>query len=84
MQILAPSLLLAVFSETAFSSPLHSRHSYAVKDSHNVPRTWSRVGPAPSAHRITLQIGLKQSQFDELERQLYQGQELVTMLKYTC
>ncbi|KAA6413001.1 MAG: tripeptidyl peptidase [Lasallia pustulata] len=33
---------------------------------------WTRVGPAPADHRINLQIGLKQSQFDELERHLYE------------
>jgi tripeptidyl-peptidase-1 len=65
-------VLLAVV-EAAIGSPVRVRSPYAVKDTHNVPRKWSRIGPAPSDHVIHLQIGLKQSQFDELERHLYEG-----------
>ena len=75
MQFSPRALLFALLfsADVALSSPLHSRYVYTIKDSHNVPKAWSRVGPAPSEHWISLQIGLKQSQFDELERQLYQG-----------
>ena len=75
MKVLLSSLLLAVLStaSTAFVSPLHSRRSYAVKDSHNVPKQWSRIGSAPTGHWINLKIGLKQSRFDELEKHLYEG-----------
>jgi tripeptidyl-peptidase-1 len=66
-------LALLVAAEAAMGSPLHLRSPYALKETHNVPRKWSRVGPAPSDHTIHLQIGLKQSQFDELERHLYEG-----------
>ena len=44
-----------------------------VKETHTVPSQWSKVGPAPAGHVINLQIGLKQSQFDELERHLLEG-----------
>lgn len=40
-----------------------------------MPSKWSRVGPAPGDHRINLSIGLKQGQFNELERHLYEGEE---------
>ncbi|KAA6407668.1 MAG: tripeptidyl peptidase [Lasallia pustulata] len=56
--------------DIALSFPVPARTPYAVKDSHVVPRKWTRVGPAAADHRINLQIGLKQSQFDELERHL--------------
>ncbi|KAH7310279.1 peptidase S8/S53 domain-containing protein [Rhexocercosporidium sp. MPI-PUGE-AT-0058] len=49
-----------------------NRSLYSLKERHHVPRKWSRIGPAPSQHMIQLQIGLKQSQFSELERQLYE------------
>ena len=62
--------LLAVF---ATASPLRLRSPYAVKESHPVPRKWSRIGPAPADHVINLQIGLKQGNFNELERHLYEG-----------
>lgn len=54
------------------------RSEYAVKEFHHVPTKWSRVGPAPAEHLIQLQIALKQSQFSELERHLYEG----TLLLY--
>lgn len=66
-------LLALVIASTTLGSPLSIRSPYAVKDSHNVPRKWSKVGPAPSSHVLNLQIGLKQSQFGELERHLYEG-----------
>lgn len=51
------------------------RAPYAVKGRHHVPSAWSRIGPAPTGHLIQLQIGLKQTQFSELEKQLYEGVE---------
>ncbi|PQE10630.1 tripeptidyl-peptidase 1 precursor protein [Rutstroemia sp. NJR-2017a WRK4] len=54
------------------SSPIKARTPYAVKESHFVPPQWSRVGPAHEGSVINLQIGLKQSQFGELERHLYE------------
>ena len=73
MKVPISAVLLAVLDTAALGSPLHSRHSYAVKDSHNVPRQWSKLGPAPAGHWINLKIGLKQSRFDELEQHLYEG-----------
>lgn len=64
---------LLVTLSPVIGSPIQARSSYAVKDTHFVPRKWNNVGPAPSDHRINLQIGLKQSQFSELERHLYEG-----------
>lgn len=69
---LVPLALLAA-STAVLSSPLRSRTEYAVKDTHNVPSKWHEVGPAPSHALLHLHIGLKQSQFDELERHLYEG-----------
>jgi tripeptidyl-peptidase I len=72
---ITPSALLALIAAagTTVGSPLSVRSAYAVKDSHHVPRQWSNVGAAPADHIINLQIGLKQSQFNELERHLYEG-----------
>ncbi|XDG00477.1 hypothetical protein ABKA04_000092 [Annulohypoxylon sp. FPYF3050] len=64
------SALLAV--QGAFASPVGSRTPYRVKDSHHVPRAWRRVRRAPADHMIDLQIGVKQSNFAELERHLYE------------
>ncbi|KAK6596575.1 Pro-kumamolisin [Botrytis cinerea] len=54
------------------SSPIKARTPYAVKETHYPPAQWQRVGPARSNHMVNLQIGLKQGQFDELERHLYE------------
>lgn len=67
------SHLLLLLAAAASASPLRARSNYQVKEKFHVPRSWSRVGPAPNEHVINLQIGLKQSQFDELEKHLYQG-----------
>jgi len=64
-------LSLVVSTVHGAESRLHSQ--YVVKDTHHVPSQWTRVGPAPAEHLIKLQIGLKQSQFSELERHLYEG-----------
>ena len=66
-------LTLAIGAGIAVGSPIKVRTPYAVKESHPVPAKWSRVGPAPADHVINLSIGLKSSQFDELERHLYEG-----------
>lgn len=66
-------LALVVAAGTTVGSPVTVRSSYAVKDTHHVPAKWSKVRRAPSSHTIHLQIGLKQSQFNELERHLYEG-----------
>ncbi|KAI0391758.1 tripeptidyl-peptidase 1 precursor [Xylariaceae sp. FL0594] len=53
------------------ASPV-ARSGYSVKDSHSVPRHWTKVRRAPADHVMQIQIGLKQSNFDELEKQLYE------------
>ncbi|PQE06032.1 tripeptidyl-peptidase 1 precursor protein [Rutstroemia sp. NJR-2017a BBW] len=63
--------VLAAQSAVA-SAVIRSRTSYAVKERHNVPRKWKRVARAPSEGIINLNIALKQSQFEELERHLYE------------
>jgi hypothetical protein len=49
--------------------------SYQLKERHYAPRSWSKVGAAPGDHIISLRIGLTQSRFDELEKNLYEGME---------
>jgi tripeptidyl-peptidase-1 len=73
---IAHSAVLALLAAagTTLASPVSARSPYAVKDTHHVPSKWTKVGAAPSSHIIHLQIGLKQSQFDELERHLYEGE----------
>jgi tripeptidyl-peptidase-1 len=66
-------LSLAFAIQVVLSSPIRARTPYKVKETHYVPRKWTKLGRAPSEHTINLQIGLKQSSFDELERHLYEG-----------
>jgi tripeptidyl-peptidase I len=67
------TLLLAVALAAVEASPLLKRSGYAVKEATRLPRKWNRVGSAPLDREMVFSIGLKQSQFEELERQLYQG-----------
>ncbi|KAF3064317.1 Tripeptidyl-peptidase sed3 [Daldinia childiae] len=67
---LAFSAILA--AQVSLASPVGSRTPYRVKDTHHVPRDWKRVRRAPADHVIDLQIGVKQSNFPELERHLYE------------
>jgi tripeptidyl-peptidase-1 len=66
-------LTVAVAVQAVFGSPIKSRTAYAVKETHRVPRRWQKMGRAPADRMLNLQIGVKQSQFDELERHLYEG-----------
>lgn len=65
---------LAFVPSLAFGVQLKSRSPYVVKGDHPVPPRWQRIDRAPAAHPIELRIGLESSKFDELERQLYEGQ----------
>ncbi|KAI9745133.1 MAG: hypothetical protein M1818_001411 [Claussenomyces sp. TS43310] len=66
-----PAVLAACLAlGSALAAPAQSHSTYIVKESHPVPSRWSNVGPAPASHVINLSIGLKQSQFEELESHL--------------
>ena len=67
----ATLIAFASFFTVVHCSPIQA--PYAVKDNHHVPRKWTRVGDAPPHAIIKLEIALKQSRFDELERHLYEG-----------
>lgn len=67
---LASVLLLAGAID---ASPVKARTPYAVKDTHPVPRKWTKIGVPDSDHVMKLTIGLKQHRFDELEQHLLEG-----------
>lgn len=77
--------MLALYSSTMVSfttllitlatlSTALSSQPYAVKERHVVPKQWTRLGRAPANAVLELRIALKQSQFDELERHLNEGE----------
>lgn len=76
------TVALSALSLLVAANPTPRSH-YAVKDSHPVPGKWSRLDDAPADHKIALSIALKQGQFDELERHLYEGEFLVAPLGQT-
>lgn len=73
MKFACVALFLIAVNAISIYGP-SKRDTYAVKDKHHVPRLWKRIRPAPEQHVLNLQIGLKQSRFDELERHLYEGE----------
>jgi tripeptidyl-peptidase-1 len=64
--------LLTALAALAAATPLAALE-YAVKETHPVPEAWTRVGPAPADYYMRVDIALKQPQFSELERHLYEG-----------
>lgn len=70
--MLGASILLAVLAPAVLATPV-ARSTYAVKETHYVPRKWVQKGRAPKNQMLALQIGVKQGDFDELERHLYEG-----------
>lgn len=65
-------LSAAAVVQTVLCTPI-SRSSYSIKEKHFVPSQWRSLGRAPANNVIHLQIGVKQGQFGELERHLYEG-----------
>jgi tripeptidyl-peptidase-1 len=65
--------LVALALGSAVASPVR-RNGYALKESHFVPKSWTQVERAQPEHVVYLQIGLKQNNFAELERQLLESQ----------
>ncbi|TVY57900.1 Tripeptidyl-peptidase sed3, partial [Lachnellula suecica] len=75
--MMLPFFILAFLLAGLVSSSSSRAHSpYAVKEVHYPPNKWSNLGPAPRDHVINLQIGLKQSRFDELVRRILEGEYL--------
>jgi tripeptidyl-peptidase-1 len=71
--MLAASVLLtAAIAQAVLATPI-ARSTYAVKETHYVPRRWTQKGRAPKDQMLALQIGVKQGDFEELERHLYEG-----------
>ena len=76
MRALSGLVTVAFAVEAALGSPtkLVRRAGYEVKERSILPRKWSRVASAPADSSMLFTIGLKQSNFSELERQLYEGE----------
>lgn len=64
----AAFLSIAFAAQVVFGSPIQKRAGYAVKETYYVPQKWSDVGKAADDFMIHLNIGLKQSNFDEPDR----------------
>jgi tripeptidyl-peptidase-1 len=65
-------LLTALVAQSALAVPARSRSLYQVKETHIVPRSWQKVDRAPASQTIDLQIGVRQGNFEELEKRLYE------------
>ncbi|KAG9236157.1 putative Tripeptidyl-peptidase SED2 [Amylocarpus encephaloides] len=63
---------IAIGAQAVFATPIVARSVYDVKEVHYAPRAWRNRGRAAPNHKIHLQLGLKQSNFAELDRHLYE------------
>lgn len=64
--------LLTAVATHAIATPI-ARSPYVVKETHFVPKGWSKLERSHGGKTIQLQIGLKQGRFEELDRHLHQG-----------
>ncbi|KAF2708828.1 subtilisin-like protein [Pleomassaria siparia CBS 279.74] len=64
-------LTVAAAAQVILATPV-ARSTYSVKETHHVPRGWTQKGRAPKSQMLAFQIGVKQGDFAELERQLYE------------
>ncbi|KAH8652641.1 peptidase S8/S53 domain-containing protein [Tricladium varicosporioides] len=62
---------IAITAQVVIGSPIRSRTPYSVKETHFVPRGWRQSADKPHG-LINLNIGLKQGNFEELDRHLYE------------
>lgn len=68
------ALVLSLLVGTALCKPLYKRwDDFRVKHAwvDGTPKGWEVIGPAPSDHRLTVRIGLKQDGIDDLITNLY-------------
>jgi hypothetical protein len=70
MQIKSAFVAAAIL---AFCDALAIRSPYVVKETHFVPKEWQKQDRAHGGETISLQIGLKQGKFEELDRHLHEG-----------
>jgi tripeptidyl-peptidase-1 len=61
----------------ALATPLSARSPYVVKETHYVPKEWQKQDRAHGGKTISLQIGLKQGRFEELDRHLHEGKNTI-------
>ena len=64
---------IALTAVTAVSASRVKRSDFGVKDVHVTPKHWTKLGRAPKEQLLNLNIGLKQGNFAELERHLFEG-----------
>ncbi|KAF2264406.1 tripeptidyl-peptidase 1 precursor [Lojkania enalia] len=65
-------LSAAIAAHAVLATPIRARSPYAVKETHFAPREWTKLGRANGDNVIQLQIGLKQGNFEDLEKHLYE------------
>lgn len=71
----ATTAVLLTLLTQVLGNPVQQRSAYAVKETHTAPRKWTRAGRAPANAVLKLAIGVKQGNFEELERHLYEGEK---------
>jgi tripeptidyl-peptidase-1 len=71
---LSTLIISALAAQTVCATPARVRSPYQVKETHFIPRRWQKLDRAPASHVIDLQIGVKQGNFEELEKRLYEGE----------
>jgi hypothetical protein len=74
VQLNTPLSGLSLLTHFTQATPLKSKkYEYSVKEVHNPPRKWTRVGSAPGSTILNLHIGLHMPRWNELEKHLLES-----------
>jgi tripeptidyl-peptidase-1 len=73
------AVLVAAFAARDVLATPIARSPYVVKETHFVPKKWSKQERSHGGKTIQLQIGLKQGRFDELDSHLNEGKIMLAV-----
>lgn len=61
-------LTCVIIFDSAIAAPTLAGDRYSIKERHNVPLGWKKIGAVPDSHSINLHIGLTQSNQADIEK----------------
>lgn len=68
-------LIYFVILDNAVAKPTLAANQYYIKERHNVPRGWNKIGAVPDSHLIDLHIGLRQNNQGKIEKHIMEASD---------
>ncbi|CAD0100445.1 unnamed protein product, partial [Aureobasidium mustum] len=66
-------LVCSILFRNAIAAPTLIADRYTIKERHDVPQDWDRIGAVPDSHTINLHVGLRQNNQDKVERHVLEA-----------